>query len=60
VLFGNNFGVRDSGTHDYGGNRYKQASRSAGLDGSGILRGSRWHCLDGWSRSKLGLKANTR
>ena len=25
-----------------------------------VFFASRWHCLDGWSRSKLGLKANTR
>jgi hypothetical protein len=55
VLYAGSFNVRDSSTHDYGGNRYKQASRSAGLDGSGVLYGGRWRCLDSWSRGKMGL-----
>jgi hypothetical protein len=55
VLHGDSFNVRDSSTHDYGGNRYKQTSRSAGLDGSGVLCGGRRRCLDSRSRAKVGL-----
>ncbi|MGA8902786.1 hypothetical protein [Bradyrhizobium sp.] len=55
MLHGDSFNVRDSSTHDFGGNRYKQASRSAGLDGSGVLCGGGWRCLDSWSRGKVGL-----
>ena len=50
VLFIYRFNVRDSGTHDCGGNRYNQASRFAGLDGSGVLCGGRRRRLDSWSR----------
>jgi hypothetical protein len=54
VLYGDSFDVRDSNTHDYGGNHYKQVSRFAGLDGRGVLCGGRRRCLDSWSRGKVG------
>jgi hypothetical protein len=55
VLYGDSFYVRDSSTHDCGGDRYKQASRFAGMVGSRVLCGGLRGCLDNWSRGKVGL-----
>ena len=52
VLYGDSLNVRDGSTYDCGGNRDEQASRFAGLDGSGVLCGGRRRCRDSWSRGK--------
>ena len=59
VLYGDSANVRDSSTNNHGGDRCKQASRFAGLDGSGVLCGGRRRCRDSWSRGKY-LKRSLR
>jgi hypothetical protein len=70
VRYDDSVRLRDSSTYDFDGIAYKQASGSAGLDGSGVFCDGRLLCLGGWSRGKvafegrrlveLGLKAKPK